>query len=249
MIPTPSTTHVNFNKVYEPAEDSFLFLDTLSSSSEICFLKEHFPHGSTSPLVVEVGTGSGVVLTFALINALRLVGRTDVLGLGLDINNEACNSTAQTFSVAKKEQEKGSGEMVGCVQSDLVTSLRPGIVDVLLFNPPYVPSTEIPSELHEDLLKNEFESDFQKESNMLALSYAGGVDGMETTNRLLASLSSILSPRGVAYILLCAQNKPDDVSKQIRTWGMEWRVEVAGDSGRKAGWEVLKVLKIWRETG
>jgi release factor glutamine methyltransferase len=248
MIPTPSTSHVNFNKVYEPAEDSFLFLDALSEASEIEFLKRTFPHGSASPLVCEVGSGSGVVLTFLVSHATMLIGRQDTLALAIDLNIEACRSTKQTFQIARAEQRHSSGDLISAIQSDLLSSIRPGSVDVLIFNPPYVPSTEIPSELHHNLIVDNFKSDFEKESNLLALSYAGGVDGMETTNRLLASLPSVLNPvRGIAYILFCARNKPKEVERQIASWGPDWNVKVIAHSGKKAGWEVLQILRIWRD--
>ena len=65
MLPTPDTSHVSYDQIYEPAEDSYLLLDTLSSASETTFLRSHFRTGP-APLVVEVGTGSGVVLAFVV---------------------------------------------------------------------------------------------------------------------------------------------------------------------------------------
>ena len=62
MLPTPDTSHVPYKRVYEPAEDSYLLLDTLSSAVETEYLQKAFP--DIAPLVVEVGTGSGVVLVF-----------------------------------------------------------------------------------------------------------------------------------------------------------------------------------------
>jgi len=70
---------------------------------------------------------------------------------------------------------------------------------------------------------------------------------MEITNKLLDTLPTILSrDRGCAYILLCAQNKPESVKQRIRNWGPEWRVETVGSSGKKAGWEKLQIIRIWR---
>ena len=73
MLPTPSTSHVNYDQIYEPSEDSYLLLDTLSSPVEVDFLCPRFPPGSPSPLVLEVGTGSGVVIAFVLANAERIL--------------------------------------------------------------------------------------------------------------------------------------------------------------------------------
>ena len=116
------------------------------------------------------------------------------------------------------------------------------MVDVLIFNPPYVPTPDLP-----EALEKIGNSPYEVDSHLLSLSYAGGADGMETTDRLLDPLPNILSQdRGCAYILLSAQNKPDQVKERIRNWGTEWAVETVGSSGRKGGWEKLQIIRIWR---
>jgi release factor glutamine methyltransferase len=127
--------------------------------------------------------------------------------------------------------------------SDLTSCIRPKQVDILIFNPPYVPTEELPS-IPEATNVNTFERD----SHLLALSYAGGADGMETTNRLLNELPNILHPdRGVAYVLLCAQNKPEEVKARIKSWLGSWKAETVGDSGKKGGWEKLQIVRIWQD--
>lgn len=251
MLPTPSTSHVAFERVYEPAEDSYLLLDTLSSEAEKAFLQSRFSGtltGVLSPLVVEIGTGSGVVLSFVDAHAEIIFGREDVLTAGIDVNRFACEATVQTVKVAEQEQAaqgKTSGIYLGNVVGDLTGPLRSSTVDVLIFNPPYVPTPDLP-ELPA-LSNTAANPSFEDDSHLLALSYAGGADGMETTNRLLDSLPGILnSDRGCAYILLCAQNKPEDVKQRIRSWGREWGVETVRSSGKKAGWEKLQIIRIFR---
>jgi release factor glutamine methyltransferase len=251
MLPTPSTSHVAFERVYEPAEDSYLLLDTLSSDSEKAFLQRRFgqnPTASPSPLVVEIGTGSGVVLSFVDAHAKTLFGRRDILTAGVDVNRYACEATVGTVKVAEQEQgaqDRTHGFYLGNVVGDLTSPLRSSMVDVLIFNPPYVPTPDLP-ELP-TLSETPAQPSFEDDSHLLALSYAGGADGMETTDRLLDSLPAILDTgRGCAYILLCAQNKPEDVKERIRSWGEEWGVETVGRSGKKAGWEKLQIIKIYR---
>lgn len=89
------------------------------------------------------------------------------------------------------------------------------------------------------------------ESRYLELTYAGGPTGMVTTDRFLDGLEGVLSPRGVLYLLLCAQNKPEEVAERLRAGGygkkgVRWQVEKVGSSGRKGGWEVLSVWRVWR---
>lgn len=271
MLPTPCTSHVSFDTIYEPSEDSYLFLDTLSSESESTWLSNRFnstpttapanntQSTSTSPLVVEVGTGSGVVLGFVAANSQLIFGRRDILALGTDVNRNACLATRETAVKAVREQQTPASESVptaktpyiASIMSDLCTPLRPGSVDVLLFNPPYVPSEEAPrlptvteQEDKKDLSRS---AKFEQDSYFLSLTYAGGVDGMETTDRLLKAIPGILDPvRGVAYVLLCKQNRPEEVKDRIRGWGNGWKAETVGNSGKQAGWEKLVIVRVWR---
>lgn len=281
MLPTPSTSHVSFDHVYEPAEDSYLLLDTLSSDQEKVFLKGRFGsqrisstgHSSkvddiasnpdlernhtSCPLVLEVGTGSGIVLAFLSANSQVILGRADVVTLGTDLNVIACRATQETVQRAMQDRNAENVDSHSslrdgpvCLEpllADLAAPLRPGCVDVLVFNPPYVPSEVLPGQVPTGGTGPTHSSvKARVDNDLLALSYAGGVDGMETTSRLLHSLPSLLSPLGVAYVLLCAQNKPNAVKQSIRQWGSPWRVETVSRSGKQAGWEKLQVIRIWR---
>jgi len=256
MLPTPSTDHVAFERIYEPAEDSFLLLDTLSSETEKAFLREHFSNPIQgcrkplpSPFVVEIGTGSGVVISFLDAHAETIFGREDVVTAGVDVNRFACKATVETVKVADREQavkQIAHGFYLGNILGDLTAPLRGGMVELLIFNPPYVPTQDLPA-LPQVLEQLDKEPSYEDDSHLLSLSYAGGSDGMETTNRLLGDLPNVLSlDRGCAYILLCAQNKPEQVKEQIREWGPGWAVETVGRSGKKGGWEKLQIIRIWR---
>lgn len=252
MLPTPDTSHVSYEQIYEPAEDSYLLLDALSSPSETAFLREHFGRNNATPVILEVGTGSGVVLAFTTANAQTIFGRTDVMALGCDINSFACRAASQTVKRAISESETScAGQFLDVVNADLTSCLVPNSIDVLIFNPPYVPA-ELPDFAKHDQYNStngilNSSDAFNRDSHLLALSYAGGVDGMEITNRLLEQLSKVLSEdRGVAYVLLCAQNKPEEVKASIRAWPGGWMAETVGTSGKKAGWERLCIIRIRR---
>ncbi|KAL8675141.1 MAG: hypothetical protein Q9168_000512 [Polycauliona sp. 1 TL-2023] len=262
MLPTPSTSHVDYERIYEPAEDSFLLLDTLSSIAEVSFLTERFgprkncDADNSSPLIVEIGTGSGIVLAFLTANAQTIFGTPNILSLGVDINQYACKASIQTVKRACQDFIDGSkdasrpartGFLLTSVTGDLTSAIRPGSVDVLIFNPPYVPTIEVPTAFPAQGADGEKQIGLDAESDLLSLSFAGGVDGMEVTNRLLEQLPSVLNPdRGIAYILLCKQNKPDEVAQRIRQLGASWMVDVVGRSGKQGGWEKLQILRISR---
>lgn len=246
MLPTPDTSHVDYDQIYEPAEDSYLLLDTLSSPSETAFLHSHF-RVDHAPLVVEVGTGSGVVLAFLAANSSAIFDRS-ICTLGLDLNRRACIAAYKTVQMACDNK---AAPFLTVANADLTSTLKDGEVDVLVFNPPYVPA-ELPDlSLHAkyntaDTLSSS--EAFDRDSHLLALSYAGGVDGMEVTERLLDDIPRILSQRGVAYVLFCAQNKPEEIKSRIRQWPGGWAAETVGSSGKKAGWEKLCIVRIMRTT-
>lgn len=241
MLPTPDTSHVSFATIYEPAEDSYLLLDTLSAPTESTWLQHRFSH--RCPFVAEVGTGSGVVIAFLTANAGQIFGQP-IVSLGIDVNTNACKATEQTVIKAISDQESGSTYLAS-ICGDLSSAIRPRSVDVLVFNPPYVPSEQLPSLPNADRV---YRDKFEHDSHLLSLSYDGGGDGMETTNRLLDEIPDVLSKNGVAYVLLCAQNKPSAVKESIRQLPKgPWLVETVGTSGKKAGWEKLQIVRIWRD--
>lgn len=254
-LSTPSTSHVDYSHIYEPAEDSYFFLDVFSSTSEQEFLQKRFPVPSLSPLVLEVGIGSGVVVSFVTAHCAQIFGRHDIASLGTDLNAFACAATKHTARQAILEVSQSNpaatyaATYLDSVQGDLTTPLRTGAVDVLIFNPPYVPTEALPRQEFDDsdaATSLTGHAKFERDSHLLALSYAGGHDGMETTDRLLTQLPDVLSPRGVAYVLLCAQNKPDSIASCVRSWPSGWLAETVATSGKKAGWERLCILRIWR---
>ncbi|KAL4895118.1 methyltransferase domain-containing protein [Aspergillus ambiguus] len=256
MLPTPCTSHVSFDTIYEPSEDSYLFLDTLSSAPESAWLAARFNSttASAAPLIVEVGSGSGVVLGFVAANSHDIFRRRDVLTLSTDVNRNACLATRETARKAIHDrQQPPQTTHLASLMADLAAPLRPGSVDVLLFNPPYVPTEDLPrlpSATEQDRIPDEASrsAKFERDSYFLSLTYAGGRDGMETTDRLLEEIPRVLdAARGVAYVLLCAQNKPAEVRERIRAWGDGWNAVFVGNSGVQAGWEKLVIVRIWRD--
>ncbi len=244
MLPTPSTSHVSFDTIYEPAEDSFLLLDTLSGGPESGWLQGRFPQSTSSPLVAEIGSGSGVVIAFLAAQARKILGRDDAFLLGVDFNLNACAATKVTVQKALDEEQSGA-VYLGSLCADISTVMLGGAVDILVFNPPYVPTPYLPPLPQ---LAGVTQDKFELESRLLALSYAGGESGMETTYRLLKELPRILSKRGVAYVLFCAQNEPELVKSWIANeWEGRWHAETVGRSGKAAGWEKLEIVRIWRK--
>ena len=98
-------------------------------------------------------------------------------------------------------------------------------VDILLCNPPYVATqTE------------------ETGSKGLAAAWAGGEEGMDVTRQVIDSLEELLSPSGVAYIVLEQCNQPASVRQYVGTLGFTCTTVIE----RRAGREHLSVIKISR---
>ncbi|SMN21093.1 similar to Saccharomyces cerevisiae YDR140W MTQ2 S-adenosylmethionine-dependent methyltransferase of the seven beta-strand family [Maudiozyma saulgeensis] len=220
MLPTPYVK-CDYDKVYEPAEDSFLLLDSLEN--EQIYLANRFQNKLA--VVCELGPGSGIVSTFMMQNKMP---SQNSIYLALDINPWALDATQDT---AKRND--CNKVYLETIQSDLTSSTRHNQVDLLLFNPPYVPAETIPEipETRDDI------------DTWLDLALVGGKDGMKITQLVLDQLDTTLSSEGVAYILFCARNRPEEVVKSMAS---HWDITLV--EHRKAGWEVLSVYRFIRKT-
>lgn len=219
MLPTPLHS-CDYDKVYEPSEDSFLFLDALEK--EQAFLQESL--ASKMSVVCEIGCGSGIVSTFMMQNHIP---SPCSIYLPTDVSPWAMESMLDTAA-----RNQCNNSIVSPIRMDLTTAMRSNQIDLLVFNPPYVPAEEVPKMPSES-------SDLS--GDWLDLALLGGDDGMVVTWKLLDNLDRILAPGGIAYILFCARNKPESVVKIMESRG--WKCELA--EHRKAGWEVLSIYKFY----
>ncbi|XP_053692523.1 uncharacterized protein LOC128740973 [Sabethes cyaneus] len=209
------------NHVYEPAEDSFLLLDALEDELEA--IKRVRPL-----LTVEIGPGSGIIIS-ALSKAL---GSDNGFYVGVDLNPHACRVTDRTARM-------NPGCQVEVVNMDLLSGFGSRMIDLLIFNPPYVPTSE---EQTETELEEQIDQ-FTSEGYGLVKSWAGGLDGMVVTDRVLRDLDRLLSPNGVFYLLLLKENKPDKIKARLEA--NSFRMDVIKE--RKIIGEHLFVVKITRK--
>lgn len=227
---TPSYSHLSlkdYDHVYEPSEDSFLLIDALES--ELPYLRKK------KPLVcLEIGSGSGII-----ISALAQYLNHQVHGFyAVDINKYACDATWRT--------SKANNVNVEVINMDLLTSFKPSCIDLLVFNPPYVPTLidDCASNIPE---QNKFydidaEKVYSSRDKMLIKSWAGGVDGCEIINRVISVLPDILAPDGIFYLLIIKDNNPEKVMNDLKNIGFQ--ADQIMD--RKIRGEHLIVLKVSR---
>ncbi len=123
--------------------------------------------------VLEVGVGSGYV-------ARRISSETDADVVGCDINPEAC--------------EKARRGGIEVVRSNLVDPFTANSFDVVVFNPPYLPTP--PEKEWDDPLED-------------ALS--GGEDGRRVIRPFLADLGRVLRTDGRGFMLVSSLTDIDAV--------------------------------------
>lgn len=233
--PTPDLGHLqasDYDSVYEPSEDTFLLLDALSLPEEEEFLAELRPL-----LCVEVGAGSGCVLTF-LAQILSSKGLS-CHALAVDLNPVAA-SVARTTALH-------NGVSADALHADLLTALSPSrILDVVLFNPPYVPTdpSEV-SEAYQLALRGMASLDSSSAPLLLPLAWAGGIAGREVLDRFLQLLfrgeELERLPRCV-YLLLLEENKPQEVVLMFSSRGYSCKLL----KSRRARNELLHVYRFSR---
>lgn len=191
---TPYLTHISsedFKYVYEPAEDSFLLLDALEA--DLSKLKSDKPS-----ICIEIGSGSGVIIT-AVAKALP-----ETACFAIDINPRACDVTKRT---ALRNEAT-----LNVVNMNLLNGFRPNLVDVLIFNPPYVVTPDEEIDSHEISHDNPF-------NDKIIQSWAGGTDGRLIMDRVFDAMDDILSANGSAYILVIEENKPKEIIENMKLKG------------------------------
>ena len=157
-----------------------LALDHLTSRHE----------GHEPPTVVDVGTGSGAV-------ALAVAAHADnARVVGVDVSPSA-------LDVAIRNRDRLPGSGVEFVLGDMLTAIA-GPVDVIVSNPPYIPSGTLASLAVE-----------VRREPTIALD--GGVDGMDQFRRLATQASDRLAPGGALIVELMPEQMDDAMEIAHRT--------------------------------
>jgi release factor glutamine methyltransferase len=139
-------------------------------------------HVAESDRVLDAGTGSGYV-------AHRIAEETGARVVGSDLNPHACR------------QARDAG--VPAVRADLLTPFREDAFDVVVCNPPYLPTA--PDREWDDWMER-------------ALS--GGETGREVIEPLVEDLRRVLAPDGEAFLLVSSLTGIEAVRDHARANGL-----------------------------
>ncbi|EIE21191.1 S-adenosyl-L-methionine-dependent methyltransferase [Coccomyxa subellipsoidea C-169] len=200
--------------VYDPSDDSFALVDALVKAAE--------EWRSKPPRIcVEVGSGSGYI-TCSVALLLQHLGITAHC-ISTDINPAALHSTECTL------QAHNVADKVDLVHTDLLEGLRPRLrkaVDLLVFNPPYVPTPD------EEVLRTG-----------IAQAWAGGNRGRVVIDRFLPMVEDLLSPDGQLFLVTVAENDPEEIIGIMQQSGLSGEVVLR----RRADEEHLSIIRCSRK--
>lgn len=206
--------------VYEPAEDTFLMADCAVSAFSAYRESDQF--NDDGYFVLEVGCGSGFVSAF-LQNHF-----SDLHLLAVDINpaavmcaqmNGVRSFESDMFGIFEKPRRLRS---IDTPIEDVTPAKPPLGFDLILFNPPYLPTSEE-----------------EKVSGMLNYAFDGGVSGRDSIDRFLNEAGAYLKDGGFFLLLISSLTGLDEVSEEMKKKGFS--VEVIGTT--KVSFEELMVLK------
>ncbi|KAF8592060.1 S-adenosyl-L-methionine-dependent methyltransferase [Ramaria rubella] len=216
MIPTPDLSHLtsaDYEDVYEPAEDTFILLDALEQDAYLF-------QSAASTVCLEIGSGSGCVSAFLA----KILGSRSLL-LCTDINVHASRCTLRTG----RQNNVDLHPVCASLAQPFLDRLRHK-VDVLLFNPPYVPT--VSEELQAAQAGKGLEG-----------AWAGGADGMQLTNEFLDHVERLLAPSGRFYLVALKANGIDNIRRRMFD---QFQLESQICLQRRAGREHLFVLRFQR---
>ncbi|MDR6826583.1 release factor glutamine methyltransferase [Bosea sp. BE271] len=147
--------------------------------------------------LLDLGTGTGCLL-IALLSELP-----QARGLGIDLSEEACRTAAANAAL------NGVDGRVTFRQGSWTEGLS-GRFDLIVSNPPYIPSAEIAT----------LSVEVREHDPLLALD--GGADGLGPYRLFVSALPPLLAPGGVIIFEIGAGQGPDVVAL-MRAGGLEFR--------------------------
>lgn len=243
-MPSLSSFEAEKPDVYEPAEDTYLLLDALQSQ-RACLAS------IGARFIVEIGPGSGAVTSFmammlpdSCVLAIDANPAAVIATLATAADNAVADRVAARvgdlclplLSVAPPcadlstpsgwDQTRLEGTEGGIGRVSAAACTRDGDIkaDIVVFNPPYVPT-----------------EDKEVDSSTIAKAWAGGERGRRVIDRFMPMLPQVLSkPHGCAFLVVVQDNDPAELAAIAAASGLC----TVGVASCKAANERLSILKF-----
>ena len=162
-------------EVYEPAEDTFLFAENLQVERR--------------DYVLEIGTGTGLI-AIIVSRQCRTVTATDV--------------NPQAIDCAVKNIITNKAYNVELKQGDLFEPVQDEKFDLILFNTPYLPTSE------EEMVDDELDA-----------AWDGGEDGRKVIDQFLEGLKDHLKPSGRVQLVQSSLSNVEHTLKKLDEMGFD----------------------------
>ncbi len=189
--------------VYLPSEDTDLMLEVIKTEIS----NQNFLFNTA----IEIGAGNGF-LSLCVYDYVNIIYSVDINPIVVD------------YLLRIKKKYNLDKQII--LQSDLFSKIDQNQkFDLIIFNPPYVPSEKINTE---------------KQTSGIDLAVDGGKDGLEIINKFIDQLFFFLSDYGVCYLLISSLNKQKKIEELLKKNNLFF--EIVGS--KKLFFEELFVLKI-----
>jgi release factor glutamine methyltransferase len=162
-------------EVYEPAEDTFLFAEN--------------PQVERRDHILEIGTGTGLI-AIIVSRQCRTVTATDV--------------NPQAIDCAVKNIITNKAYNVKLKQGDLFEPVQNEKFDLILFNTPYLPTSE------EEMVDDELDA-----------AWDGGEDGRKVIDQFLEGVKDHLNPGGRVQLVQSSLSDIDKTIAKLKEIGLE----------------------------
>lgn len=164
------------------------------SETLVAAVLAQYPEPDTVVKIADLGTGSGCLLLSILSE------RPGAEGVGVDISESA-------LSIARENAQRfGLAERANFIQSDWASRLD-GTFDVVVSNPPYIPTAAI-DDLAPEVARFEPRGALD-----------GGADGLDAYRHIAAVLPRILKPNGLVALEI-GQGQDASVTRILRDGGI-----------------------------
>ena len=171
----------DFKNVYEPAEDTFLLIDSITNDLD----KNKLFNPIKS---IEIGCGNGLV-SCCYLDILKKENFKLEKHFCIDINKDALNLTEKLI------KNYNLNNNVFFIESDLFSNFKNNEkFDIIIFNPPYVTTDD-----------DEYKRSLEKKD--IYASWAGGKKGSETIFKFISQLKNFIKEDSIIYLLLSKENE------------------------------------------